>query len=195
MKGHTRRGFLKTMGVGAAGSAAPGLVRSGSTDGKKPNIILVLTDGQGWTDTSVQRMAGEGMVFSNGYCPAPTCTPTRCSIKFGKTPARLGQTVVHDVLAQSRGIDCKNEVSSPQMIKPADPRYRTAHFGKWGFPPRPPEHAGYDVTDGNTNNVHGDWLSKNDGKPLPQNDPKRIFSLTKRANAFMAKCVKAGRPD
>ena len=125
-----------------------------------PNIILVLADDLGWTDTSVrmmaerpdsrseyyqtpalERLARDGMVFSNAYSPAPTCTPTRSSIQFGKTPARLRQTVVHDVLAKKRGIDCADEVSIAQMIKSVDPSYVTAHFGKWGFPPRRPETA------------------------------------------------------
>ncbi len=208
-----RRDFLKAVGLGAAAAMAPRCARAAAADAPKPNIVLVLTDDQGWTDTSVGMMAGRvdsksdfyrtpalekmaaaGMVFSNAYSPAPTCTPSRGGIQFGKTPARLRQTVVHDVLAKFRGIDCKNEVSIPQMIKAADPNYATAHFGKWGFPPRRPEHAGYDVTDGKTNNADGDWISKKDGKRLPPDDPKRIFSLTKRANAFMAKCVKAEQP-
>ncbi len=216
--GTPRRDFLKALGLGAAAtalpgppSAAPGAAAKGAKG--KPNIVLILTDDQGWTHTSVpmmrsrgnsrsdpyrtptlERMAKEGMVFSNAYAAAPTCTPSRGGIQFGKTPARLKQTVVHDVLAKSRAVDCRGEVSIPRMVRSADRRYVTAHFGKWGFPPRPPEHAGYDVTDGNTNNADGDWLSKKDGKPLPQEDPKRIFSLTRRATAFMARCVAAGRP-
>jgi len=179
----------------------------------KPNIILVFTDDQGWSDTSVrmmkdmpesasdyyrtpalEKMAKRGMVFSNAYSPSPVCTPSRGSIQFGKTPARLRQTVVHDVLAKSRGIDCKDEVALPEMIKSADPSYRTAHFGKWGFPPRSPEHAGYDVSDGNTNNGDGDWVSGKNRKPLPLDDPKRIFSITRRAEAFMEKCTEESRP-
>ena len=207
----TRRALLKVAGPVAAALATPRRARAAAP--RKPNIILVLTDDQGWTDTSVpmmrgrpdsrsdfyrtpalERMAKEGMVFSSAYAPAPTCTPTRGSIQFGKTPARLRQTVVHDVLAASRGIDCHNEVAIPQMMKAADPRYVTGHFGKWGFPPRRPDHAGYDVTDGHTNNGDGDWLSKKDGRGLPADDPKRICSLTKRATAFMAECVRARRP-
>lgn len=220
----SRRDFMKRMAAGAAAMALPanfnvvraatprrGTSASARTD--KPNIILFLTDDQGWTDTSVQMMAGradsksdfyqtpnlermakEGMVFSNAYSPAPTCTPTRGSIQFGKTPARLRQTVVHDVLAKSRGIDYTNEVSLPKMIKSADSSYITAHFSKWGFPPRSPEHAGYDITDGNTNNGDGDWNSVKDRNPLPEDDPKRIFSLTRRANAFMEEQVRTGRP-
>lgn len=179
----------------------------------KPNIILVLTDDQGWTDTSVQMMADRpdsrnelyrtpalegmarrGMVFSNAYACAPTCTPSRAGIQFGKTPCRLRQTVVHDTLAVERGIDCKNEISLAQMIHRVDPNYVAAHFGKWGFHPRSPEHAGYDESDGNTNNGEGDYLTFKDRIELPPNDPKRIFSVTRRANAFMEKQVTANRP-
>ncbi|MDP6633295.1 MAG: sulfatase [Phycisphaerae bacterium] len=210
----TRREALKLSGVSVASLVTSRFAYAKSSGAKpKPNIILVFTDDQGWTDTSVpmmlgkpetgsdfyktpalEKMAGRGMVFSNAYSPAPTCTPSRGGVQFGKTPARLKQTIVHDVLAKVRGVDCKNEVALPQMIKAADATYITAHFGKWGFPPRSPEHAGYDVTDGNTNNGDGDWTAKKNSKPLPPDDPKRIFSITKRANAFMDKCVKASRP-
>ena len=179
----------------------------------KPNIILVFTDDQGWNDTSVQMMADRadsksdfyqtpalehmarsGMVFSNAYACAPTCTPSRAGIQFGKTPCRLRQTVVHDCLATERGIDCQDEISIAQMIKRVDPNYVTGHFGKWGFHPRSPEHAGYHESDGNTNNGEGDYLDHKTKLPIPENDPKRIFSVTQRANGFMEKQVAANRP-
>ena len=179
----------------------------------KPNIILVYADDLGWTDTSVQmmrgvsrsksklyqtpsleRMAREGTVFSNAYSCAPTCTPSRAGIQFGKTPCRLRQTVVHDILAWERGIDCKDEISIAEMIKRSDPEYTTAHFGKWGFHPRSPEHAGYDVTDGNTNNGEGDYQNVKDRTPLPVDDPKRIFSITERAISFIEEQSKAQKP-
>jgi len=210
----TRREALKLSGVSIAAMAVSRFARARPPSVKTPpNIILVLTDDLGWTDTSLQmmpgrpetksdfhrtpaleKMAGRGMIFSAAYSPAPVCTPSRGSIQFGKTPARLRQTVIHDVLAKCRCIDCKDEVALPQMIKSADESYVTAHFGKWGFPPRSPKHSGYDVTDGNTNNGDGDWISKKGGKALPPDDPKRIFSITKRATAFMDKCVKTSRP-
>jgi len=184
-----------------------------SADEERPNIILILTDDQGWTDTSVamirgcddsrsdfyrtpalERLAREGMVFSSAYSAAPTCTPSRASLQFGKTPARLRQSVVHDSLAASRGIDLHDETSIAQAIKSADRGYVTAHFGKWGFHPRTPEHALYDVTDGNTNNGEGDYLSVRDRTPLPEDDPKRIFSVTQRALRFMTDQVAADRP-
>ena len=81
----------------------------------QPNIIIVLTDDQGWTDSSVkmmkdredsrsdfyetpnmQRMANEGLIFSSAYAPAPVCTPSRYSILYGKTPAKLRHTTLKD---------------------------------------------------------------------------------------------------
>lgn len=180
---------------------------------QKPNIIIFFTDDQGWADTSVrmmkdradsrsdffrtpalEKMAEQGMVFSCAYAAAPTCTPSRAGLQFGKTPCRLRQTVVHDRLAFDRGIDCKDQLSIPQMIKAAAPDYVTAHFGKWGFHPRPPEHAEYDQSDSNSNNGEGDYLSVKDRTPLPPDDPKRIFSITRRAERFMEEQAKAGRP-
>ncbi len=213
---HTRRDFIKQLGLGTVAMALPQTLEiiQGATPKKgkaKPNIILILTDDQGWTDTSVQmmadrpdsksdfyqtpnleRLAREGMRFSSGYISAPQCSPTRVSIQFGKTPARLKQTHNHDLI----GSDCRDEISTAQMIKAWNPNYGTAHFGKWMLrPPRVPEDMGYDESDGDTGNGDGSTDTV-DGKkvPLPDDDPKRIFSTTRKANDFMEKKVKMGQP-
>ena len=81
-----------------------------------PNIVLLYTDDQGWTGTSVQMdktnpesksdyyqtpavetLASEGMVFSNAYAPSPMCSPSRASVQTGKSPAQLGLT---DIIRQ-----------------------------------------------------------------------------------------------
>ena len=206
---NTRRDFLKIAGFAAASLAAGPLAGAAKTEAKKPNIILFLTDDQGWADTSVQmmadrpdtksdffrtpalaRLAAEGMIFSNAYSPAPVCSPTRDSVVYGRTPARLHHSVL---LGKARVRD--DDPTTPRAVKGADPRYVTAHFGKWACSPRSPEDVGFDVSDGRTDNWHGDW-QKVDGQkqPLPADDPKRIFSVTKRAGDFMAAQVKAGRP-
>jgi arylsulfatase A-like enzyme len=176
---------------------------------ERPNFVIFYTDDQGWADTSVrmmkdradsasdfhrtphlERLAREGLVFSNAYSPAPTCTPSRISIQYGKTTARIGQTVVHDVLAKKRGINCAEERSLAHVIKAADPRYVTAHFGK-GMAIRRMDASGYDITDedepgdSGNGNFHGDWVGVKDKRPLPADDPKRIFSLTRKATAFI----------
>jgi arylsulfatase A-like enzyme len=213
---YSRRDFVKCAGAGLAALTLADLTGFANAAGparKKPNIIVFFTDDQGWADTSVrmmkdrsdsrsyfyqtpalEQMAKEGMVFSNAYSPAPTCTPSRAGVQFGKTPGRLKQTVVHDRLAVDRGIDLKDQIAMPQMIKSVDPEYVTGYFGKWGFHPRSPEHSGYDQTDGNTNNGEGDYLSVKDGTPLPADDPKRIFSITERAHKFMEEQVEADKP-
>ena len=213
-RGLNRRIFLERAGLGIAALALPR--KSNNIQGaiprrvkSKPNILLVLTDDQGWTDTSVQmmtgradsksdfyqtpaleRMAKEGMVFSDAYSPAPVCTPTRVSIQFGKTPARLKDTGHY----RSARKDFDDEVSIAQAIKAVDPSYAAAHFGKWGGQKTSPEQAGYDRSDGKTNNYHGDWRSLKDKRPVPGDDPKHIFSLTRRACEFMEDQVRTGRP-
>lgn len=172
----------------------------------KPNIILILTDDQGWTDTSVpmmkgredsksdfyqtpnlERLADAGMVFSNAYAPAPVCSPTRYSILYGKTPARLRHATLNKNAATP-----EKEIALPKMIKAADPNYVTAHFGKWHQPTSSPEDAGYDESTGPTGNGEGDWVSP--GVRNPPDDPKRSFSLSRKACEFMSKQVEADRP-
>ena len=116
---------------------------------ESPNFIIVYVDDLGWAATSVpmmisapesksdfnqtpylEKLAARGMIFSNAYAPAPTCTPSRKSIQFGKTPGRLGYTFVHDVLAVQKKLSWEQEGSIADVVKAADPNYVTAHFGK-----------------------------------------------------------------
>lgn len=74
----------------------------------KPNIILILADDQGWNALSalsdpaisgsgstyfqtpcLAKFAKEGIRFSQAYSPAPTCSPTRWAIQFGRSPSSL----------------------------------------------------------------------------------------------------------
>jgi len=74
----------------------------GSKAGNAPNIVLILTDDQGWTSVSyradpaipesasdyietpqMERLARQGMQFTDGYAPNPMCSPTRHSLLFG----------------------------------------------------------------------------------------------------------------
>lgn len=204
----TRRGFLKNIGIAASAILLLNLFFScgnGSMAGNEPNIILILTDDQGWTDTSVQmmanrtdsksdfyqtpnleRLAKEGMIFSNAYASAPVCSPTRHSILYGKTPTRLRHATLNKTAAITDGL------SIPQMIKATNPQYITAHFGKWHQPTSSPETAGYDQSDGPTGNGEGDWISP--GVHNPSDDPKKTFSISQRACDFMTEQKQAGRP-
>ena len=66
----------------------------------KPNIIFILIDDLGWRDLAsygsefyetpnLDKLAAEGMTFTDAYAACPACSPTRASILTGKTPARL----------------------------------------------------------------------------------------------------------
>lgn len=175
---------------------------------ERPNIVIVYVDDLGWADTSVammisdpesksdfnqtpylEKLAARGIVFSNAYAPAPTCTPSRKSIQFGKTPGRLGYTFVHDVLALQKKLSWKDEVSMADVVKAAEGNYITAHFGK-GMSGDRMETIGYDITDeidGNAtnDNFHGEYISIKDRQPLPDDNPKRMASLEKSSVEFI----------
>ena len=179
-------------------------------DSKPYNFIIILTDDHGWNHTSVsmdkknpksrsdyiqtpniERFALEGMRFSQGYAPAPVCSPTRYSIQYGKTPARMRKTVVMG------GYDHVNhdQTTLVQMLKEQNAEYKTAHFGKWHMG-MAPEELGYDYSDGKTNNSPGGFNEEgNDqwGVNLEE-DPKLTFSLSQRSNRFMSQMVNEGNP-
>ena len=94
-----RRDFLKTLGVGAA---ALGSVRCSSsllqdqTDERRPNVVFILADDMGWGDVecnnpdsliptpNINRLAEEGVVFSDAHSSCAVCTPTRYAILTGR---------------------------------------------------------------------------------------------------------------
>ena len=71
--------------------------------GKRPNVVLILMDDLGWTDLAcygskfyrtpnVDKLAAEGMRFTQAYAACPVCSPTRAALLTGKFPARLQLT-------------------------------------------------------------------------------------------------------
>ncbi len=188
---------------------------------KKPNILFILTDDQGWSQINTRmhpdipesmseyletpamnRIAREGMVFSSGYCPAPICTPTRRSIQVGTTTARSGTEFDSSLRPQGEYIP-HNHLTIPKALKQANPSYTAAHFGKWGeLMISTPEQCGYDVSDGMTGNIDGGRgrgrfpFSRNeDGDFFHfEDDPKRTPSVTDRAIDFMKSAERADRP-
>ena len=176
---------------------------------KAPNFIIFYMDDLGWAQTSTRMMdseplsasefyetpnldklAEQGMKFSNAYAPTPTCTGSRISIQFGKTSARMQYRFVHDVLSyKQRPNGYKDEVSIAGMLKAANKNYITAHFGK-GIGVEQLKDVGYDITDeyeeiAPNGNFHGEYIDIKSKKPLPVNDPKRINSLTKESLKFL----------
>ncbi len=174
-----------------------------------PNFVLIYVDDLGWAETSVEmikgraetrsdfyqtpnveRLAKGGMVLSACYSPSALCAPSRNSLLHGMTPSRLRYTVLSAVEAKKQYM---GKITIPQALKKAHPDYMTAHFGKWHNESIKPTAAGYDVTDGPNGNGPGDFAD--DRKThLPDDDPKRIFSLTDKSVQFMKDQVAAEKP-
>ncbi|MBC8875818.1 MAG: sulfatase [Planctomycetes bacterium] len=129
---------------------------------RSPNIVILLADDLGWTGVgcfgsdlhetpNIDRLAAEGMKFSDAYSACTVCSPTRASIMTGKYPARIHLT---DFIAgQNRPFEKLRipewtkymrleEVTIAEALKAAG--YATAHVGKWHLEPRQPP-AGYAV--------------------------------------------------
>ena len=175
-----------------------------------PNFILILADDQGWNGTSVKMMHNEqgsksdyletpnlellaekGIKFSDAYSSAPVCAPSRYSIQFGKTPARLSLVRVG---MNTDHINHEGFISIPKALKKINSQYRAAHFGKWGMGSNPSV-VGYDLSDGATKNKDGGFdNNKNQWENVSKKDPKNIFSLTNRAIGFIVSCKKEKRP-
>lgn len=212
--------FKITLGVLALFVAAPHVqldaqsTQAAST-AKKPNIIFILADDQGWNGTSVQmhpdlptsksdfyrtpnieKLAKQGIRFSHAYSPGPMCSPTRASLQTGKSPAQLRMTNV----GGGRG---RPAAASQRVILPPhsstlstdeitigetlkEAGYATAWFGKWHLGGDGPAAHGYDESDGPTGNA--------DGNTRDPENPKDVFGITERGMKFMEKNVKAEKP-
>ena len=179
---------------------------------ESPNFIFILADDQGWNGTSVrmienndlsksdfyetpniERIANKGIVFSNAYASAPVCAPSRYSIQFGQTPARLKMIRVG---MNTEHINHREKISIPKELKKINSNYKTAHFGKWGMDSTP-EAVGYDVSDGATKNVDGVFNYNSNKLQWSNNeadDPKKIFSITQRAINFIEENNKKNKP-
>jgi arylsulfatase A-like enzyme len=143
MHAPTRREFLKHVGAGAAALALPGWLRAATTPagrrGDRPNIVFVLFDDLGYGEPptfrgnspfkmpNLERLAQEGVKFTDGHSAAAVCTPTRYGVLTGRYPFRIGQFGV--LSFPSRPIIEKERVTVASMLKSQG--YHTACFGKW----------------------------------------------------------------
>ena len=67
---------------------------------------------------NIERIAEKGIIFSNAYASAPVCAPSRYSIQFGQTPARLKMIRVG---MNTDHIDHGSELTIPKLLKKTNP--------------------------------------------------------------------------
>lgn len=152
-------------------------VTRANADITKPNIILCMTDDQGWGDVSynglkkiqtptLDAMAAAGLRFNRFYAQQ-SCSPTRASVMTGRHPNRMGVFWPGMPLR-------KQEVTIAQVMKAAG--YVTGHFGKWHLngvagpgkvipdsDPCSPRNVGFDESFSVSNYFETDWTFGRNG--------------------------------
>ena len=146
----TRRKFIT--GITSATLMASRKATSASTAlrnhaGTRPNIVFILADDLGWGDLScygrpdyrtpnLDRLASQGVRFTDAYSASAVCTPTRCGFITGRYPGRLKIGLVEPLGANNRsvGLDLDHPTIASLLKKSG---YDTALIGKWhlGFRP------------------------------------------------------------
>lgn len=133
---------------------------------ERPNIIFLLLDDMGYADVgaygnayhktpNIDRLAADGMRFTDAYAAAPNCSPTRGSIMTGRWPARTGVTqyLPGNVLPYAQLLQAELPLGLPLdeavIAEPLQAAgYATASIGKWhlGGGDYAPENRGFDVS-------------------------------------------------
>ena len=145
----TRREFLETIGIAAVSTGSLSILQSctgvnqrDSAKGKRPNVILVMTDDQGYGDLACQgnpiiktphldELYTQSLRLTNFHV-GPTCSPTRAALVTGHYCNRTG--VWHTIMGRS--LLRKDEVTMGDIFSAGG--YRTGIFGKWHLGDNPP---------------------------------------------------------
>ena len=192
----TRRGFLRTVGIGGAAMAGTRWLWGAEAARRAPNFVLIFTDDQGYNDVGcfgsplirtprLDAMAREGMRLTSFYAQ-PICGPSRAALMTGCYPLRVAERAnvknLHPVLH-------RKEITVAEVLKPRG--YATAMIGKWDLAGHSntgyqrdllPRHQGFDVhfgTPSSNDSVRGTVLLR-DGevveKPANQNTLTRRYT-------------------
>ncbi|MBE0537802.1 MAG: sulfatase-like hydrolase/transferase [Phycisphaerae bacterium] len=191
MRELTRREFLKVAGVGAASVAVAGCAQALEKAAvtpmwKRPNILLAISDDQSWRHASAygckgiktpafDRVAKDGVLFSNAYAGSPGCSPSRAALLTGRNCWQIEHAGTHASEFPAK------YACYPDLLEAAG--YFVGYTGKgWG--------PGNWKVSGRTRNPAGDDFSK-----LKNKAPAGISDNDYAANfrAFLAQRP-AGRP-
>jgi arylsulfatase A len=203
-----RRQLLKSisLGAGALGlgrfaALTPAFGKSDLTAG--PNFLFILADDLGWSQIgcyggnyyetpNIDRLAREGMRFTDAYAACPVCSPTRASIMTGKYPARLhltdfiaGGSFPYEKYNQPewRKYLPLEEVTIAEVLKAEG--YATASFGKWhlSIDKKPPKSLPFNPDKQGFDEYFVTY--KPTAKTDPENDAHNVEVITQKSLDFM----------
>ena len=112
---------------------------------RRPNVITIFIDDMGWRDLScfggrrtktenIDRLANEGIRFTNFYVNSPICSPSRVALSTGQYPHRhrITSYLARRQLNDSRGVAQWLDLKAPMLARQLKQAgYATGHFGKW----------------------------------------------------------------
>ena len=150
-----RRDFLKVV-AGTVGTAAISNIVWGRARQKLPNIVIILTDDLGYGDLNcyghpyiqspnIDKLAQEGIRYTNCYAAASVCSPARAGMLTGRNPQRVG---VYGWIAENENMYVpESETTIPELLKTRG--YKTCLIGKFHcngmfdspFQPQPDDHG------------------------------------------------------
>jgi arylsulfatase A-like enzyme len=142
-----------------AGAVLPAVPDSRRDPSGRPNVILILADDLGYADISaypggrfptpnIERIARDGVLFTDGYATAPVCGPSRAGLLTGRYQQRFGFEYNNGPARRDVGEGlglATSEVTLAQLIRQAG--YYTGMIGKWHLGSRPqfyPMNRGFD---------------------------------------------------
>jgi arylsulfatase A-like enzyme len=141
------------------------IVNGNINENKKPNIIFILSDDLNWGDLgcygqqkiktpNIDRIAREGILFTNAYAGSAVCAPSRATLMEGK---HTGHARIRDnMYSEYRESLQKEDITVARLLQKAG--YKTGLFGKWGLSlvnqPGIPNNMGFDEFFGYLNQRH-----------------------------------------
>jgi arylsulfatase A-like enzyme len=153
------------------GFSSPGISQNPTKS--KSNILIILTDDQGYHDVSyygtedlqtpnIDALRKDGMRFDNFLTNSPVCAPTRAALLSGRYPDRVGVPgLIRFHPENNWGYLDPKTVLLPQKLKEAN--YHTAHIGKWNLgleSPNLPNQKGFDLFHGWLEDMMDDYVIK-----------------------------------
>ncbi|NLU67474.1 sulfatase-like hydrolase/transferase [Streptomyces sp. HNM0574] len=166
----SRRRFGGLIGTSAAAAALPAgtaeaaerpFRAAGSGAGRRrPNFLVILGDDLGWADLSsygsahirtphLDRLARQGVRFTQAYSGSATCSPTRFALYTGRYPGRTAGGLAEPIADRTAGLDPDHPTLASLL---RDEGYATALIGKWHcghLPDHSPVKSGWDTFFGN----------------------------------------------